>query len=486
MTNSSVRALAIGATLLLTVACSSPAEDDADPATDDVAPATEATDVADPEGDAAGDPETSATEPAAAEPAATEPADTGSADTEPADTEPADTGAASGPATLDPVTVAVMYPDLSVAAQFGLAEEVGEFGPVFEALIADANERGGIAGHQIDLELVEFDLLVDGDSVRACLTATQDLDAFVVIGLGGVYGDPVVCVAEQNETLMLQADGSPDEFYERADGRLFTLTPSKGETQVAIVEAFDEQLAAAPFAVFSSIDTGGDHDTMEAYLLPALAEAGLEPAVTVVLDSDGDVAASQIPVEVEEVRAAGVETIISTAGFFSTASFAQALEAQGIDVQWVGSDAAGFASDLYASQIDPAQLDGARGVTTHTFGWEAAGLDEPEADAACRARAGELLGTEIEVGSIDIAGAFYACNFADLLVAAGEQVEGDLTTESLAAALQRVTDIALADYGPAGFGEGDFTAANAVREITWSAACSCWSAVGDFAPLDGG
>jgi hypothetical protein len=56
----------------------------------------------------------------------------------------------------------------------------------------------------------------------------------------------------------------------------------------------------------------------------------------------------------------------------------------------------------------------------------------------------------------------------------------------LATALQSVSRIELADYGPAGFAEGDFTAADAVREITWSAECGCWSAVGEFVPMTGG
>lgn len=382
----------------------------------------------------------------------------------------------------EPVVVAVLYPDLSLAADFGFAEEVSDFAPVFEAFMDDANERGGIAGHPIELEMVQFDLAIAGDSSRACLTATQDLDAFLVLGTGGVFGDPVVCVTEQNETLMIQDDGSPGEFYERAEGRLFTIVPSKDDTQRAIVEAFADELGAAPFAVFSALDTGGDHETMERTLLPALADAGLDPAVTVVLDSDAEIAASQIPIEVGEIQAAGVETIISTAGFVPTAPFTSALEAAGVDVLWVGSDAAGFASALYASQLDPAQVDGARAITVRTAGWENAGLEEPAAQAACRARAGELLGTEVGIDSIDLAGANYACNFADLIVAAGEAVEGDLTTESMAAALRALTEIDLASYGPAGF-DGGSSATRQGRLIEWTADCACWSPIGEYQPL---
>ena len=405
-----------------------------------------------------------------------------------ADSDPSDGDDESDDTTttdLAPVVVAVMYPDLSLAADFGFAEPVSDFTPVFEAFMADANERGGIAGHPIELEMVVFDLLVDGDATRACLTATQDLGAFVVIGTGGGFGDPVVCVAEQNQTLMIQDDGSPDEFYERSGGRLFTLTPSKADTQVAIVDAFEDELRAAPFAVVSALDTGGDHDTMETALLPALAERGLEPAVTVVLDSDAEVAASQIPIEVGEVQAAGVETIISTAGFVPTSPFASALEAADVDALWVGSDAAGFANGLYASQMDPGQLDGARAITVRTLGWDNADLTEPEPQLSCRTRAGELLGTEISVDSIDLTGALYACNFSNLLVEAGELVEGELTTESLAAALRAVTSIDLAGYGPAGF-DGGHSAATHAREVMWSADCECWSAVGDFEPLYAG
>jgi len=393
------------------------------------------------------------------------------------------TGTPTGPATLEPVTVAVLYPDVSVAAEFGFAEEIADLGPAFEAVMADANARGGIAGHPIDIQLVEFDLLVAGDSVRACLTATQDLGAFVVLGTNGVFGDPISCVTEQNETFMITDDGAPEEFYDRADGRLVTLLPNKTETQVAIIEAFRTELEAAPFAVFSSFDTGGDNVTVERHLLPYLAEEQLEPAAVVVLDGDADVAASQIPIEIERLRDAGVETIVSTAGFFSTGAFAQALAAADVDVTWIGSDAAGFASDLYATQMEPTQLDGARGVTVRTFGWQGAGIDEPVRRVDCRERVGELLGIEIGPDSLDVTAAIPACNFADLLVAAGELVEGDLDTASLSAAFQRLDTIELAEFGAVGFGPDDFTGAQAAREVVWSLDCMCWSSVGDFEPV---
>ena len=458
-------------------ACSSPADDTGD-ADDPPAPTAETTASEGAGDDSEPDPATTTTTAASDDVASDD-----TSGTTPTSTAP-DAGEPAGPATLDPVTVAVMYPDLSIAAQFGFAEEIGELAPVFEAFATDANERGGIAGHAIDLEMVEFDLLVDGDAVSACLTATQDLDAFVVIGLGGVYGDPVVCVAEQNETLLVQDDGAPAEFYDRADGRLFSLTPNKAESQVAIVDAFVDELAAAPFAVFATLDTGGDYDTMQEHLLPALSDAGLEPAVVVVIDSDTDVAASQIPIEVEEIRAAGVETIIPTPGFFATAAFAQALDAGGVDVRWIGSDAGGFASDLYASQMPPAQMDGALAITTRTVGWQAAGLDEPASRLECRERAAALVPDgDFSTESVDVAAAIPACNFLDLLVLAGRGVDGELTTESLSAAIHGLTEIELVERGPSGFGAEKFTAADEARTIEWSAECECWTAISDFEPL---
>lgn len=388
-----------------------------------------------------------------------------------------------GPADLEPVTVAVMYPDLAVAVQFGFAEEFGDFDPVFEAFVADANKRGGIAGHPIEYAPVEFDLLLAGDSSRACLTATQDIEAFVVIALGGVYGDPVVCVVEQNETLLLALDGFPNEYYERADGRLFTFTPSKAETQIVIADSFKDLLKEAPFAVFSELDNGGDRATTEAYLLPRLDALGLSPALDIVLDSDGEVAASQIPILVEQVRSKGIKTIISSSGFFATAQFARALQSVEIDVTWIGSDAAGFAGNLYATQMDPDQLDGARAITSHTLGWQAAGLQESDRDAACRVRGETLLGTEIPVDSVDLAGVFYACNFFDVLVTAGEYIDGELTQKSLQAGIEALSEFDLADYGPAGFSPTDHTAANAIREVTWSKDCGCWSVVGEYQAL---
>jgi hypothetical protein len=100
----------------------------------------------------------------------------------------------------------------------------------------------------------------------------------------------------------------------------------------------------------------------------------------------------------------------------------------------------------------------------------------------CRARAAALLGIELPVDSVDVASANYACNFADLLVAAGALVEGPLTTESMAAALRSVADLDVATYGPAGF-DGTASIAKTGRIIERSSACGCWQVVSDFMPL---
>ncbi|HWL44869.1 MAG TPA: ABC transporter substrate-binding protein [Ilumatobacter sp.] len=437
-----------------------------------------------------------------AAPASTEPADTSAPTESPgstspltvAPTSPADTGGTpsptaptptdvAGPATGEPVRIAAMYPDLTVLASLGFAEDAGDLAGIWEVFADDANQRGGIAGRPIELVPVSFDLLVEGDAYRACLTATQDLNAFIVLGMAGMYGDPVVCVAEQNETLLIGTDGFPAEFYERAAGRLFSMTPSKETTQLAIAQAFADELAAAPFAVLSSLDTGGDNDAVQATLLPALRAAGLEPAMTIVLDSDSEVAAGQIPLEVRALRDAGVATIVSTTNFVASAAFAQALDAAGVDLTWVGSDAAGFASNLFASQIAPAQLDGALATTFTTLGWEEGGLPELPYATECRQRAADLLGRDVPTQGVDTFSALVVCSLTDLLVAAGQAVDGELTTESMSSALQSVTDFPLATWGPAGFAAGRFEAARAARTVTWSADCECWSARGDFEPL---
>ncbi len=376
--------------------------------------------------------------------------------------------------TAEPVVVGVLYPDLTVAAQFGFAEPLGDLVGPFEAMAADVNANGGLAGRPVELQMFQFDLLVDGDAVRACLEATQDAEVDVVVGLDGVFGDPVTCVTDQNETLMVALDGMPAEFYDNAEGRLFTLLPSKDEAQRAIAAAFADELAAAPFAVFATIDTGGDYDAVEASLLPELAARGLEPAVTVVLDADGEVAASQIPIEIEQLAAAGVETIISTSGFFATAPFAQALTAAGLDVTWVGSDAGGFASDLYASQMGADQLDGAMAVTVSQLGWSPAGFDEPAAEAACRERVAGLTGTPIEADTLETVGAFRACTAFDLLTAAA-----DNSPDDLAAGFGAIGSIDLPTYGPVTF-DGDPTGTSLVRRVTWQADCECWTPEGDF------
>jgi len=78
----------------------------------------------------------------------------------------------------------------------------------------------------------------------------------------------------------------------------------------------------------------------------------------------------------------------------------------------------------------------------------------------------------------------YACNLLDLLVWAGAEIETDVTTESMSDALQGLGSFELAGFGPSSFGPDKFDAGDEARVVGYCTECECWTAEGDFVPVD--
>ncbi len=458
-------AVALG---LVAAACSSPAEETAD--VTDAAHTSDATSAA----TTANDDTTSAG--TAADGSANDQGSSATASPSSSAAEPADPDAvASG----EEVTVVMLWPDLTFLADIGFAEDPGDIAPFTQALVDDLNAAGGLAGHPVNLEMVQWDILAEGDNIRSCVTATEDLDAFVVLGYGGVFGDQATCIAEQQSTLLITDDGFPDAFYSGSGGRLLSLSPSKERAMENVAAVFADELSTKTVAVVSDSGGAGDREAVEKALLPALEAAGVEVEVDVVLDADLDVAAGQIPVEVAAMRDAGVDAVIAGTGFVAASTLATAMAQAGLDdVSWYGGDLGGFVGDLYASQMPPGQFDGARGVTFRTTG-----ETEPRpGDLACLERIETAAGATFGIESVEFAGGQTVCNLMDLLTIGAERLDGALSPTALADAIRSIDDVELADHAPTGFPAGRSDLGLQTRIVEYQADCACWVPVDDFQP----
>jgi len=127
--------------------------------------------------------------------------------------------------TDDQINVAFIGVDFSALAATGLVPELGDQQKQVQSFVDDINANGGINGRTINLHFKLLDVLSGGaDAIQAaCIEATQEFKAAVVILPPAAARDLARCTSVTNKTLTLYSTGMDNGLYQESQGRLFTL-----------------------------------------------------------------------------------------------------------------------------------------------------------------------------------------------------------------------------------------------------------------------
>ena len=188
---------------MVAAACVSTEEAADEPAEDDEPAADEP----------AEDDEPAADEPAEDEPAEDdEPADEPAEDDEPEVVEPFDSYPPG--VTAERILLGMSMLDFEQLTSMGLSPNGwGDQQGIFEALVDDLNERGGINGRMVEGVYEFYSALDAADAERVCAIHTQDNQVFAnLAGFVGPAGTADPCVTGTNETIMIGGEIAGDEF----------------------------------------------------------------------------------------------------------------------------------------------------------------------------------------------------------------------------------------------------------------------------------
>lgn len=388
--------------------------------------------------------------------------------------------------TPDRITVGVPVPDTSSmgdtqgGVQFG--ETIGDVRAQYQAAIDDVNARGGIQGRQV---VAEYRLYTAGDldAMRAaCIYLTEEKRVFAV--LGGFFGDPILCVTEQHETPMLAQASEPDDFYARSKGMYFSIAASKDRILGDLVDSLHRDSALAGRTIGILDQEGIDAIPVDRTLIPRLKQLGYDVAYHARIANDTGAAQSQIPLEVQRMRGAGVDTVIVASGLIRATVFVQEAQNQRWRPQYVLSDFASGATDVYTVAM-PEYFEGAVAYTSFRTGEGRAGQPEAAHDQACRELYERQTGSRLDRREIEYYYAVSACGIVGLFERGMAAAGANPTRETLSRALQQLGAFDV-PYGASGsFGPGKFDAPDSTRRVTWKRDCTCWLPVDGFQPTAG-
>lgn len=381
------------------------------------------------------------------------------------------------------IKVAFLLLDLGSTGRLGVSTtgvDPEQQQQAIEAYVADINGRGGINGRKIDPFFRVYDVLSPDDQRAACLAATEDAKAFAVIAMPGYGNDAVLCVTEAHQTpLFVTGQAVSREFYHRSRGRLVSLA-SAGDRMMRnwVAELEARNLIQGRTIGILASESKNSRDTADGVLVPLLESKGHKVGHVTHFSTDQATAATQQPTEVQRMRAAGVDTILSVQGFLFNVPFVQTADRQGYRPRYLMSEFVGATSDFEVQGM-PASFDGALAMTSQRFGEWREGTPEPAVDARCRELFEKRSGTALPRNNGDRSNAsyptlLYACGLVRVFEAAANRAGPDLTRDRLVGAVQALGPAEGAFYFGGAFAPGKFDLADSYRFNRYVHACTCW------------
>ncbi len=260
----------------------------------------------------------------------------------------------------DSVSIVHIRSRLEDAVDIGFGIPVGDVEDMFQVLTAYINEEcGGIRGRLIDLRTIEVPLFgptTQTDRNAACLQATEDFDAVMIVNSSGFQGSATLCIVEEKETIFVSTQGQPDEFMERSGGRLVSMSTTNSEN---LEFAAGDLLASGVLSTDSIVgvaapDTPGQPETVQESLVDVLEAAGVQVVYDVIGCNGGTVCTDGVVESVSNMREAGITHFFNVMGILTAPGYIDEMVNQGFepgDVQFLATDFNSQASELVSGQI---------------------------------------------------------------------------------------------------------------------------------------
>ncbi len=259
----------------------------------------------------------------------------------------------------DSISVVHIRQKLENLVQIGFASDVGDTREMGETFVAYINEQcGGVRGRKIDLHTIEVDIIGNQAQelqIAACIEATEDYKAVIVLNMTGILETAALCIVEQQQTILILNTSMPDSFTERSEGRLISSTNSAEQALRTLALNLIEsgELEGKTVGVAAS-EAPGRYETVETALVDVLRANGVNVAVFDKLGCTGVPCMVGGVETVGRMRSAGVDVFFNALNILTAPPFLNEMANQGFepgDVQFYATTFNSQANELVSSKI---------------------------------------------------------------------------------------------------------------------------------------
>lgn len=392
----------------------------------------------------------------------------------------------------DEITIVHIRSRLEDAVNVGFGIPVGDVNEMFRVFVEFINDEcGGVRGRQVVLETIEVSLFgptTQEERNAACLEATEDFNAAMIVNSSGFQGSATLCIVEEKETIFISTQGQPDEFMERSGGRLFSLGTTNSESlRFAAQDWLDRGVITADSVVgVATPDTPGQPETVAESLVGTLEAAG----VTVIFDElgcgGGTICTDGVAESVANMRAGGITHFVNVMGILTAPGYVDEMVNAGFqpgDVQFLATDFNNATSELVSGQItnnadSGALYNGAEMVAFRTTGdYRSDGYAPPAFNQMCvdLYNANNTVGADVawqdQGGSSEWGMTASICTILRLAMRAIYDAGDNPTRADLEAAMQNLGPVDIGGMVPGSITPGKGAIPDVIQTMNFSFPC---------------
>ena len=388
------------------------------------------------------------------------------------------------------IRIGVWVPDIGAIAKIpGLGDtgfDPATYRAAYDAFASELNAQGGVLGRKIELVYYTMDATNEADSnQQGCIFFSQQEKVFALFTASVGYESSFDCVHRATGAITYSTLGFEQHYY----GGNWLVTQDAATNRVLrnLVAFFDGrgELRGKRIALVEQARLKTYSDQI---VLPALKALGYDVVHRATMSDDTGQLGSQIPVEVNQMKAKGVEVALTLLNPAAAGLLIQNADQQLFHPRWLFSDFNAGTDDL-GPRLFPANTDAA-GLTSLRTGEFRTGGPEPAYDASCAARYNaRTTGKKVRFGVTKQDNpyryALYGCTAFDRFRAAALAAGPTLTHARWMAAIAAMGSVHIAFAADGTYGAGKTDAADLFRMVEFHASCApdgnnCWLPSGEF------
>jgi ABC-type branched-subunit amino acid transport system substrate-binding protein len=297
------------------------------------------------------------------------------------------------PPTKGTVKVVQIRSQLEKLQALGFSIPVGDVNDMFQVFTDEINACGGIRGKKVVLQNEEYDPTSSASRDAACIAATEDDKAFVVVNANTLTGTGPICVAGDHKTPLVYVGGAQDSEYASTNGRLASYGPSaEGQLRLLAADLLASGAVKGKKVAVVTTDLPAQADVVEPALVTPLKRKGVNVSVYDVMPCQGSLICTQpIPQSVLKLAGAKPDVVIPVLTATTLPGYVNEMKRAGMTAKLYESSYNALGTDIVQSKV--LQVGGAdvakyyQGATlvsaTVTGDWRLPGFGPPPIGVMC-------------------------------------------------------------------------------------------------------